>query len=531
MFVLDPQSRRPLRVSASSLRVLGHPPDALIGDDGLRSALLYPAGLEEREDELARGRTVVHRWQLPASDGPPRWVEVTARGALDSNGRLMRVHGALTDVTDNQRVQEELATRNKELMTLFRISEVTLTAHAPDQTYEEILEELSKATGFPIAAVERYDPVRERLVVTAARGIPTGDAPLELTLDETLSGIAIRSEQPVIATNARMRPELANETLQNLGLETFLAFPLMVGSEVVGTLMLAHTEPIEPDRKLVRLVGSIATGVTQILERVAAAEALRDSERQSHSLVEQLKQANQQLESFAYSVSHDLRAPLRTMQGFAHALIQTYGEQLPTEAHDFAQRIIASGKQAEILIRDLLEYSRLTFEERELQLVDLSKTVAAAQEQVRVDVEEVGADVVVVETLPTVRGHPPTLVQVVANLISNAIKFVPTGRRPEVRIGAEQNDGFVRLWVEDNGVGVPPGQEERIFRVFERLSQSAARPGTGIGLAIVRRGMERMGGRAGVVSRTDAEGSRFWVDVPAKDESRRSRWGRRRGDG
>ena len=165
-----------------------------------------------------------------------------------------------------------------------------------------------------------------------------------------------------------------------------------------------------------------------------------------------------------------------------------------------------------------------------MQHVDLSKTVAAAQEQVRVDVEEVGADVVVVGTLPTVRGRAPTLVQAVANLISNAIKFVPVGRPPEVRIRAEENDGFVRLWVEDNGIGVPPGQEERIFRVFERLSESAARPGTGIGLAIVRRGMERMGGRAGVVSRTDGEGSRFWVDVPTKDESRRTPWGRRRGD-
>ena len=530
MFALDPQSRRPIRVSASSLRILGHPPDTLIGDDGLRSALLYPAGLEEREDELAQGHTVVHRWQLPTSDGPPRWVEVSARGALDADGRLVRVHGALTDVTDNQRAQEELATHNKELMTLYRISEVTLSASAPDQTYEEILEELSKATGFPIVAVERYDPVRERLVVTAARGIPTGDAPLEMTLDETLSGIVVRSGQPVIATNARMRPELANETLRKLGLETYLAFPLVVQHQVVGTLMLAHTEPIEPDRRLVRLAGSIAIGVTQLLDRVAAAEALRESDRQSRSLVEQLKQANQQLESFAYSVSHDLRAPLRTMQGFAHALIQTFGERLPTEARDFVQRIIASGKQAEILIGDLLEYSRLTFEEHEMQHVDLSKTVAAAQEQVRVDVEEVGADVVVVGTLPTVRGQAPTLVQAVANLISNAIKFVPVGRPPEVRIRAEENDGFVRLWVEDNGIGVPPGQEERIFRVFERLSESAARPGTGIGLAIVRRGMERMGGRAGVVSRTDGEGSRFWVDVPTKDESRRTPWGRRRGD-
>jgi signal transduction histidine kinase len=100
-----------------------------------------------------------------------------------------------------------------------------------------------------------------------------------------------------------------------------------------------------------------------------------------------------------------------------------------------------------------------------------------------------------------------------------------------VRIWAEENDGFVRVWVEDNGVGIPPGQEERIFRVFERLSESAARPGTGIGLAIVRRGMERMGGRAGVARPLEGEGSRFWIDVPHADGSRRRPWGRRRKDG
>ena len=96
-------------------------------------------------------------------------------------------------------------------------------------------------------------------------------------------------------------------------------------------------------------------------------------------------------------------------------------------------------------------------------------------------------------------------------------RFVPAGRRPLVRIRAEERERFVRVWVEDNGVGVPPGQEERIFGVFERLNESATRPGTGIGLAIVRRGMERMGGRAGVTRAAESEGSRFWVDVPRVD--------------
>ena len=215
------------------------------------------------------------------------------------------------------------------------------------------------------------------------------------------------------------------------------------------------------------------------------------------------------------------------MQGFAHALIQNFGERLPAEARDYAQRIIASGQQSEVLIRDLLAYSRLSFEELEMQPIDLDQVVAAAHDQLEADIKDSGASVVVERPLPTVHGQSTTLVQVVANLISNAIKFVPLGRAPEIRIRAEELGQSVRLWVEDNGIGVPAGQEERIFKVFERLAEGAARPGTGIGLAIVRRGMERMGGRAGVVSKPGA-GSSFWVDIPPVQDARKRPWGRKR---
>jgi PAS domain S-box-containing protein len=531
VFALDPRSRSLLRVSSAAERILGRSAAALMADPALWRGTLYPPEVELREEELAEGRSVVHRWPMRMPDGTDRWVQVSVRGALDGKGELTRVHGALTDVTDSQRSQEELAARNKEMMTLYRISEITLTSPSPESAYEEILEELAKATGFPIVAVEQYEPANDRLVISAARGIPLEGGPLEIPVPQTLSGVAVRTGQPVIATDASRRPEMAHPALRALGIQTYMAFPLVVGHQIVGTLMLAHTEPIEPDRRLVRWVGSLATGVTQLLDRLAAADALRESERESRTLVDQLQQANRELESFAYSVSHDLRAPLRTMQGFAHALLQSYGDRLPTEARDYAQRIIASGRQAETLIRDLLAYSRLSFEQLELQPIELSHVIATAREQVSHDIDEAGAEVTVDGKLPVVRGQGITLIQVIANLISNAIKFVPVGRHPQVRIWAQEIDGFVRVWVEDNGVGIPPGQEERIFRVFERLSESAARPGTGIGLAIVRRGMERMGGRAGVARPIEGEGSRFWIDVPQAEGSRRRPWGRRRRDG
>jgi signal transduction histidine kinase len=150
-----------------------------------------------------------------------------------------------------------------------------------------------------------------------------------------------------------------------------------------------------------------------------------------------------------------------------------------------------------------------------LEPVELARVVAQAKAQLRESHLEPPHDWLTVDgSLPRVQGHAATLVQVVVNLLSNAIKFVPPGVAPRVRVWAEARDGRVRLWIEDQGIGVAPEHQARIFRVFERLHGAESYPGTGIGLAIVARGVERMGGRVGVES-TAGQGSRFWIEFPA----------------
>ena len=191
---------------------------------------------------------------------------------------------------------------------------------------------------------------------------------------------------------------------------------------------------------------------------------------------------------------------------------------------DYAQRIIASGRQSETLIRDLLAYSRLSFEELAVQALSLTKVVATAREQLDGVLNEADTDIAVEGELPSVLGQMTTLVQVVTNLISNAVKFVSEGERPHIRIRAEERGPWVRLSVQDNGIGIPPGQEERIFRVFERLTEGGTHPGTGIGLAVVRRGMERVGGSAGVEANPSGGGSCFWVDIPRVEGTPSRTW-------
>lgn len=227
-----------------------------------------------------------------------------------------------------------------------------------------------------------------------------------------------------------------------------------------------------------------------------------------------LIEANRELEAFNYSISHDLRAPLRSMGSFAQAILEDEDSQIGAQAHEFGTRIIRSAKYMDTLLSDLLAYSRLTRTEMTLCRVQLEDAVNDVLLQVENQTRDKHAEVQVQSPLGSVCAHLPTLKQILANLINNALKFVSPGRTPLVRIHSTVRDGFVRLWVEDNGIGIDQEYHEKIFGLFERLHSEGRYPGTGVGLALVRKGAERMGGRVGLES-APGRGSRFWVELPA----------------
>lgn len=162
----------------------------------------------------------------------------------------------------------------------------------------------------------------------------------------------------------------------------------------------------------------------------------------------------------------------------------------------------------------MLAYSRLMREELTLEPVDLNAVLAECSVQLAADIEGTKARIAVAGPLPSVKAHHAALKQAVANLLSNAIKFVRPGVEPRVTVRAECREGRVRLWVEDNGIGIDPKHHGLIFGVFQRLHRVDEYPGTGIGLAIVRKAMERMNGRVGLESEVGG-GSRFWIGLPA----------------
>jgi signal transduction histidine kinase len=219
-----------------------------------------------------------------------------------------------------------------------------------------------------------------------------------------------------------------------------------------------------------------------------------------------------ELQSFSYTVSHDLRAPLRAVTSLSQVLVEDYsGKTLDETGQDFLRRIAAAAHRMDTLIIDLLAYSRLTTADLKLQSLEPADILGQVLEGMRDEIREKGATVQLSPSQANIMGDRVLLSQALTNLISNAIKFVAPGVPPRVTVRTEALDGRVRVWVEDNGIGIPAAYQDRVFRFLERLHQDY--PGTGIGLAIVRRAVERMGGTVGVVS-SEGKGSRFWIELP-----------------
>jgi PAS domain S-box-containing protein len=253
-------------------------------------------------------------------------------------------------------------------------------------------------------------------------------------------------------------------------------------------------------------------------ERHQAEETIR----QLHQTLEQrvdertraLREANDEIEALASSGIQNLQTPSRLIRGFTEALLEDFGQGLEATARDYLQRVLDNANRMDTLILELQTYSRLARQELPVEPCSLAAVLNAALASLASEIQATGASITVPRELPAVTAHYQTLVLVVTHLLANALTYTTPGAAPVVAVSAARLGDRVRLWVADQGLGIPPEAHARIFRVFERLHRQETYPGTGIGLAIVRRGVERMGGQVGVESQP-GQGSRFWVELPA----------------
>ncbi len=269
-------------------------------------------------------------------------------------------------------------------------------------------------------------------------------------------------------------------------------------------------------------------GASKILRDITAQKetekALQESQKRLQSQAQELERAVGtrteelrttigELEAFCYSLSHDMRAPLRAIQSYSQIVLEENGANLDSQGADFLQRVIRAAERVDRLIQDVLAYTRLSRHEIVLQPVDIRKLITEIIQE-RPEFQSPQADIQMEGSLPPVLGHGVSLTQCVTNLLDNAVKFVAPDVMPRVRIRGDAVDGHVRLWFVDNGIGIDAEAQRRLFEMFQRVHNSGQEyEGTGIGLAIVRKAAERMNGQAGVESEP-GKGSRFWLQLP-----------------
>ena len=236
-------------------------------------------------------------------------------------------------------------------------------------------------------------------------------------------------------------------------------------------------------------------------------QALDETVRQRTA---KLQETVLELEAFSYSISHDMRSPLHAMQGYADAILKDYGDKLEPQAANYLERIRRSAARLDLLILDVLAYSRVAKGELQLKVINLETLIAdIIQNYPNLSTSCLRVNV---SLLPLVLAHEGLLTQIISNLLGNALKFATLDRFPEVCISAETIGPEVRVWFVDNDVGIDPQHHKQIFQIFGRVYPEKQYEGTGIGLAIVKKAAERMGGSAGVLSEL-GQGSRFWITL------------------
>jgi PAS domain S-box-containing protein len=329
---------------------------------------------------------------------------------------------------------------------------------------------------------------------------------------------------PANATGKRMRelvPHFEESWFKILGEVALTGRPIrfVEESKVLGNLwfdVYAFQIGAKDDRK-------VAVLFSNITDRKLSEQALLIAKNEigRHALeleqvisarTSELRDTIGELEGFSYSVSHDMRAPLRAMQSYASFLVDEYAGKLDEKGINYLQQIMRSSVRLDRLIQDVLSYTRVIHSKLPMENVDLHRLVHDIIESFP-NGQPIRPEIRIVGSLPKVLGNEALLAQIVSNLLSNGVKFVASGTAPRMEISAEGMEGdSVRVWFKDNGIGIAPEDHQRIFRLFERIHPTAEYEGTGIGLTIVRKAVERMNAQLGFESHLLA-GSSFWIQL------------------
>lgn len=490
------------------------------------------------------------RWQgevvQPHRDGTSRTILSSVSLLQDSAGNLTGAVGVNRDISERKRSEQALQRSANRLRVLADASRAFAEVGTE---YQTLLNRIARTTADVLGngccirmlsedeewleLVALYDLDAEKLELTR---IVLGETPLHVS-EPSLTTQIFRSKQPLLITvvdqaqvRAATKPEYTS-LVDRLGLDSLIVVPIQVQRRPIGVLIIWRHQSAQPpfdedDLTLAQDLAdraALAISNARLLEQVQRELAERTkAEAEVRTLSATLEQrviartaaltaANQELEAFSYSVSHDLRAPLRAIDGFSRILLEDYTADLPEEAQHYFQLVRSSTQQMGQLVDDLLAFSHLGRQALARRSVDPTALVQQCLDELRA--EQVGRQVVLtIGALPACAADPALLKQVWINLLTNALKYTRQRDPARIEIASQIADGETVYVIKDNGVGFDTRYSDKLFGVFQRMHRAEDYEGTGVGLAIVQRIIHRHGGRVWATAEID-HGATFYFTL------------------
>ncbi len=414
------------------------------------------------------------------------------------------------------RLAETHAEHQERLRILHEIDRAVVAEQPPEAIAAAVIQPLRALLGVPRAIVNKFDLAAGEVEWLAAAGRRRTRVGPGVRYSIRLMGNveALRKGEPQLIDVGALPPGPEVDALLASGVRTYMAVPMIAGGELLGALSFggdAHVFTPEKMNIAREVATQLAIAITQarLLERVKS-QAL-ELELRVRERTAELEVANRELDSFTYSVSHDLRAPLRAVDGFAKMLEEDHGQRLDDEGRRLLGVVRGGSQRMGQLIDDLLAFSRLGRQVPAKCRIDMTSLAREAADELASGTRPE----VALATLPPADADRALLKQVWVNLIGNALKYSGKREAPRIEIGGREEPSENTYWVRDNGAGFDMRYAAKLFGVFQRLHGPDEFPGTGVGLAIVQRVVTRHGGRVWAEGRPD-EGACFFFSLPKK---------------
>ncbi len=442
-----------------------------------------------------------------------------------TNGEVAGLIGTIIDITERKQAEQGQSIE-------YAVTRLLAEAHTVEEAMPVMIRTLCEGLGYAYGARWVHEPKAHILRCTESWCVD--DPRVQAFRAMSVQRVETKPEMPG-GLNRRVwitgepvwMPDLALETkLQRregalaAGLHSAFGFPILVGGEFYGVMEFFSRVPRARDARVLEIVQTAGIQLGQFIARLQAEAALRDANDELERQAQELMRSNAELQQFAYVASHDLQEPLRMVSSYTQLLLRRYGDHFDKEAREFMDYVVDGSARMKQLIEDILAYSRVGTRGREFKMVQSETALKKALINLRASIES-SSTTVTHDALPAVEADDVQLAQLFQNLIGNALKFTSSGA-PRIHVGVAELPQAWEFAVKDNGIGIDPQYFERIFMVFQRLHSKGEYSGTGIGLAICKKVVDRHGGRIRVESRL-GEGSTFFFTLPRKGETSNGR--------